>query len=116
MHDDSENRVWNCRESRKAREQLDALAAHPSFEKLWVGVTWLIRRNPTAGWPVTGRKHTYVLKSEDFMNIGIPIILVTYSIIDHDQMVCEIISVERPAKRSTKASAPKAAAVRRGRA
>jgi hypothetical protein len=96
MHE-RESPVWNCRESGRARAQLDALAEDPEFDKLWQGVRWLIIRNPTiAGQLVPGKQQTYSLKTADFMAIGMTVKVVTYSIIDPTERICEIVSILDP--------------------
>jgi|SRR5580704_11323919 hypothetical protein len=86
--------VWNCRESKQACAHLDALASHDDFDRVWTGVRWLIIRNPMeVGRPVQGKTQTYVLKTADFMAMGIPVTLVTYSIVDMSKRTVEIVSV-----------------------
>ncbi len=87
--------LWNIRESKTAREQLDALTGtNANFDKIWIGVRWLLIRDPVAnGQLVVGKKLTYVHKTFDFLAIGMPEMMVTYSIIDEKTRVCEIVSV-----------------------
>jgi len=87
--------VYAIRETTKAQAQLDELAGkHSGFVKLWEnGICWLIQRNPAAGVLIPGKQQTYVIKTEDFLAINLPIILVTYSVIDSSELIVEIIEV-----------------------
>jgi hypothetical protein len=86
--------VWNLRESPQACAQLDALANNHRFEEVWTAVRWLIIRNPLeAGQLVPGKEQTFVLKTNDFLAIGLPVILITYSIIDPTARIFEIVSI-----------------------
>jgi hypothetical protein len=87
--------VWNVRESPLARAQLDALtAADPRFDKIWIGVRWLIIRDPILnGQIVPGKESTYVHKTNEFLAIGMKELLVTYSIIEEKNRICEVVSI-----------------------
>lgn len=64
------------------REKLDALAdSDPRFQKIWNGVVWLVQRNPHAGSLLPGKAATYVITSDDFLVINMPVLEVYYSII-----------------------------------
>jgi len=77
--------VYNCRESRRAREKLNALAdADPRFQILWNGVIWLIQRNPHSGSLIPGKTVTYVIITYDFLVINMPILEVYYTIVADD--------------------------------
>jgi len=102
--------VWNLRESGLARAQLDALAANHRFDGVWAGVRWLIIRDPiAAGRPVVGKEQTYALKTKDFLAIGLPVMLITYSIVDEKNLLLEIVSVLKVlvGKTKVKAVSPK---------
>jgi hypothetical protein len=87
--------VYNIRETRKAQTQLNRLAAkNGEFTRLWEGLCWLIQRSPTTiGALVTGKQSSYVLKTNDFMAIGIPQVVVVYSILDAANLLLEIAEV-----------------------
>jgi hypothetical protein len=64
------------------------------FDKIWTGVSWLIIRNPYgAGQLVPGKQHTYALKTSDFLAVGLPEIIVSYSLIDVEKRILEVIDV-----------------------
>jgi hypothetical protein len=87
--------LWNIRESKTASAQLDQLAGlHPRFQHMWEGgASWLIRRDPLAlGQVVPGYQNTRAFKVKDFLAIGLPEVVVTYSIIDSEAII-EIVSV-----------------------
>jgi hypothetical protein len=86
--------VYNICETKKARSQLDRLAGrHADFTALWESLVWLIQRTPTVGVLVTGKQATYVIKSEDFAAVGLPIVLVIYAITDTEKMIIEIAEI-----------------------
>jgi hypothetical protein len=87
--------VFNCRESSEARAQLDVLAAKKSqFSTLWQGVVWLLIRNPyNAGNLLPGWTDIFLLKTIDFLAIGMPTLFVYYKIIDVTARVIEVIRV-----------------------
>ena len=87
--------IWNWTESRQAREQLDTFAdGHAEFNQIWEGVRWLIIRDPiNAGRLIEGRQQTYVIRTLDFLAVGMPEILVIYSLIDLDKRVLEVVEV-----------------------
>lgn len=99
--------VYNVRETTKAKTQLNRLAAKDGFTRLWEGLCWLIQRSPTTiGALVPSKKSTYVLKTEDFMAIGLPMVVVVYSIVNPAKLILEIIEV-------VEVSEPKAGAKRK---
>lgn len=86
--------IYSLRETPEARQQLDAIALQSNqFQNIWGGITWLILRQPDAGELIPGRTQTYMLKTTDFLAIGIPVLLVIYSIVDCKELVLEVISV-----------------------
>jgi hypothetical protein len=89
--------VYDLRETRRARDQLDRLAAnHQRFTEMWEGVWWLLQRNPTdpeVGALIPGKKTTYILKTFDFLAIGLPTLAVVYSVTDPEKRIVEIIEV-----------------------
>lgn len=87
--------IFDYRESKEARTQLDAFAdGNSRFDSVWIGVTWLIRRNPyNAGRLLPGWTDIFVLKTDDFLKIGMPIIFVYYKIIDVPGRLMEITRV-----------------------
>ena len=77
--------LCNCRESRRAREKLDALAeADARFQRIWSGVVLLIQRNPHAGALIPDNTATYVVISDDFLVIGMPVLEIYYTVVSDD--------------------------------
>jgi hypothetical protein len=87
--------VWNLRESGQSRSVLDSMAgADARFSEIWSAVTWLIIRNPAeVGQLVPGKKATYAVKTEDFLAIGMPEVIVVYSLVDVEGCVLEIVDI-----------------------
>ena len=70
------------------------MAGLDGFEEIWTGLRWLIIRNPyEAGQLVPGKQQTYALKTADFMALGLPEFVVSYSLINVETRVLEIIDV-----------------------
>jgi hypothetical protein len=87
--------LFTCRESKEAQTQLDNLAnSHSQFPALWQGVVWLLMRNPyKAGNLMPGWTDIFVLKTYDFLAIGLPVLFVYYKIIDVGRSIMEIVRV-----------------------
>jgi hypothetical protein len=86
--------VYSLRETISARDQLDLLAGKSNqFRELWEAITWTICRSPEVGTPVPGVDRAYMFKSRDFLNIGIPVLLVIYRIIPSGELVLEVVGV-----------------------
>jgi hypothetical protein len=86
--------VWNLRESGQACAQLNSLARRDGFEEIWTAVRWLIIRNPCeVGQLVPGKQRTYALRTEDFLAIGLPEVIISYSLLDTEKRLLEIIDV-----------------------
>lgn len=86
--------LYTYREAPGVRAKLDALVAtHPQCSDLWIGVTWIILRDPTKGTLIYGKTATFVFVTFDFMAIGIRTMEIYYSIIDQEDRLIEIIDV-----------------------
>ena len=73
--------LFNCTESQRARQKLDALAASDSrFQNIWNGVVWLVLRNPYIGSLIPGKTATFVIITDDFLAIEMPVMEVYYTI------------------------------------
>jgi hypothetical protein len=67
---------------------------HPGAAELIDAVRWLIIRAPRdVGQLIPGRLNTYAVRTKDFMAIGLPEVIIVYSLIDHDNLVLEIVDV-----------------------
>lgn len=99
--------VYNVRETTKARDQLNKIAAMDGrFAELWQGVSWLLQRDPEVGTLLPGMAATYVYLTEDFLAIGLPVLHVTYSIVDAKARVLEIIEVNEMVAEEDEAKKP----------
>lgn len=83
--------ICNLRESTAARRQLDVLASKDRrFQAIWNGLMWLVLRDPACGTPVPGLPMSYILKTTDFLAIGLPVMGVFYK---RDGDLVEVIEV-----------------------
>lgn len=85
---------YPCQETDNARSQLDKLAgSHAKFNDLWIGIVWLVVRDPDVGATLPGKKKTYVLVTSDFLALGLPTIRVIYGVVGDLNPCVEFIDV-----------------------
>jgi hypothetical protein len=73
--------LYEYRETALARQQLDALAvANSQFQALWEAFLWIVLRNPYKGTPVPAGTPHFIIKTQDFLALSLPILFVVYCI------------------------------------
>jgi len=74
--------MCSYRETPAARRALDDLAAsHSMFQSIYDSLVWVVLRDTTVGTPIPLHEGVFVVRSLDFLAIGLPVILVVYRVL-----------------------------------